>query len=82
VRGLVPASCRPLPTPTPLPNPNPNPPTSSGDLTNHVDATDLRLRGARKRVAEVIKAAQSDRQLHIIITLTVVLVILVVTAIM
>ena len=45
-----------------------------------MDTTEMRLRSVRKRVADIIQATKSDRQLQIIATLTVVLIILVVTA--
>lgn len=50
------------------------------DLDAHVDATQLRLKGVRKRVAEVTRAVAADGQLRMICVLSVILAILVITA--
>lgn len=51
-----------------------------GDLDNQVDASNLRLRGLRKRTRQLIEETKKDRQLQLIAVLCVVLAILIVTA--
>lgn len=61
-----------------------HPPTQAGllsGLEEDTDTTHLRLRGLRKKVADVIKQSSKDRQLCLIIGLSVVLVVLTVLAI-
>lgn len=50
-------------------------------LEEDTDTTHLRLRGLRKKVSDVIKQSRTDRQLCLILVLSVVLVILTVLAI-
>ncbi|KIY91374.1 hypothetical protein MNEG_16590, partial [Monoraphidium neglectum] len=40
-----------------------------GDLTDHTDTSQLRLRGLRKRIKEVTDAARNDGQLKLIAVL-------------
>jgi hypothetical protein len=51
-----------------------------GDMGDHVDATQMRLRGLRKRIGEVLQATRSDRQLQMIFALSGILAVLVVTS--
>lgn len=50
-------------------------------LEEDTDTTHLRLRGLRKKVADVIKQSRKDRQLCLILCLSVLLVVLTVLAI-
>jgi hypothetical protein len=52
-----------------------------GGLQEDTDTTHLRLRGLRKKVSDVIKQSRKDRQLCLILVLSVVLVVLTVVAI-
>ena len=46
------------------------------DLQESTDTTNLKLRGLRRRVADIIQRSKSDRQLTLVIVLSVVLVIM------
>lgn len=50
-------------------------------LQEDTDTTHLRLRGLRKKVSDVIKQTRKDRQLCLILALSVVLIVLTVLAI-
>eukprot|EP00775_Hariotina_reticulata_P004516 gene4516-4769_t len=50
------------------------------NVQEDTDTTQLRLRGLRKKVTDVLKQARTDRQLCLILTLSVVLVVLTVMA--
>lgn len=51
-----------------------------GDLQEHTDASQMRLRGLRKRIRETMEATKHDRQLQLICVLSAVLAVLVITA--
>lgn len=51
-----------------------------GDLQDHVDSSNLRLRGLRKRIGEVLKSTKNDRQLQAIFVLSAILAVLVFTS--
>lgn len=50
-------------------------------MQEDTDTTHIRLRGLRKKVSDVIKQSRKDRQLCLILVLSVVLIILTVLAI-
>jgi t-SNARE complex subunit (syntaxin) len=50
-------------------------------MQEDVDTTHMRLRAARKKISEVLRRSRQDKQLCLIISLSIVLVILTVLAI-